>query len=286
MADYRDRIPEFQRDIVANPLDQSIWLILADWLKEHNDPRGEMVQVQYELRNEPSASHRSARQVANEKRMLELHHKRINGCLPRWDGIVGMPFVFIPPGVGCPKPFWMAACTVSRFHTFRIHPTYDPIREEDYNPLTNVSFRQAQMWCRLFSDDKAFSPNGERFRLPTELEWQYACRAGTTTSYWWGDHIVRGLVNCRHSSSGPQPDLENCLSSRRPNPFGLHHVHGNVWEWCEISKPRNRPHPSDGNIAMGGSYNVTPDDCKSNSFLLTEADRDVGFRMAFDVVGS
>ena len=74
-------------------------------------------------------------------------------------------------------------------------------------------------------------PEGTVFRLPSEAEWEYACRAGTTTAYSFGDEMEAmvdyGWTNC-YADGKTHP-----VGLKRPNAFGIHDLHGNVWEWCE-----------------------------------------------------
>ena len=74
---------------------------------------------------------------------------------------------------------------------------------------------------------------GNRYRLPSEAEWEYAARAGTTTGYWWGNAIGDNRANC--DGCGSQWDNESTapVGSFAANAWGLHDVHGNVWEWVE-----------------------------------------------------
>ena len=95
-------------------------------------------------------------------------------------------------------------------------------------PVINVSWEDAIAYTEWLS-----AQTGERYRLPSEAEWEYAARAGSTTKYSWGNEIGHNRANC--NACGSQWDNEKTapVGSFGPNAFGLHDMHGNLWEWVQ-----------------------------------------------------
>ncbi|MHC4974023.1 MAG: formylglycine-generating enzyme family protein [Planctomycetota bacterium] len=121
-------------------------------------------------------------------------------------------------------------------------PGFPGFRQGDDHPVLLISWRDAEAFCRWLSQKE-----GRSYRLPTEAEWEYAARGGTTTTYWTGNAPadLRGAANLADASlekavpaakwAEPWDDghaFTAPVGSLRPNPFGLHDMHGNVWEWC------------------------------------------------------
>jgi formylglycine-generating enzyme required for sulfatase activity len=150
-------------------------------------------------------------------------------------------------------------------------------------PVENVSWNDAQEFVRRLSQR-----TGQNYRLPSEAEWEYAARAGTTTAYFWGDAFDTGRANNNRSQTVR-------VGSYGANAFGLHDMHGNAWEWVQdLWRDNYAGAPSDGSAWMsggfqslrvlrGGSWSNAPPDLRS-------ADRDwnspgnrsgnIGFRIA------
>ncbi|MCW8884604.1 MAG: formylglycine-generating enzyme family protein [Motiliproteus sp.] len=94
------------------------------------------------------------------------------------------------------------------------------------HPVVCVNWFQANAYADWLS-----RITGQRYRLPTEAEWEYAARAGSLTRYWWGDRIGSGYANCLQPVCGEKYSATAPGMSMKPNGFGLHHMLGNVWEW-------------------------------------------------------
>ncbi len=106
-------------------------------------------------------------------------------------------------------------------------------------PMDTLSWDRAVAFCKkLNAIEKQAGrlPAGYAYRLPTEAEWEYACRAGTTSPYSFdGDYNDAGVIRkYTYAGSGGEYTfgVGDTVSSRKPNAWGLHDMHGNVWEWC------------------------------------------------------
>ncbi|MEM8610789.1 MAG: SUMF1/EgtB/PvdO family nonheme iron enzyme [Cyanobacteria bacterium P01_H01_bin.105] len=152
------------------------------------------------------------------------------------------------------------------------------------NPIEQVSWSDAIAFC-----EKASQNTGIAFRLPSEAEWEYACRAGTTTPYFFGDDLTSEQANfgCTEGALSP-------VGSYLPNSFGLYDMHGNVWEWCLDHRHQNyKGAPNDGSawisdndssyrIMRGGTWALNPNDCRSaRRFVsyLNDCGNSFGFRV-------
>lgn len=93
-------------------------------------------------------------------------------------------------------------------------------------PVINVSWHDANRYLRWLA-----RTTGKPYRLPSEAEWEYAARAGTTTGYWWGDALGRRRANCLVCGGRWGGRRTAPVGRFRPNPFGLYDVLGNAWEW-------------------------------------------------------
>ena len=156
----------------------------------------------------------------------------------------------------------------------------DPSRfKGDSRPVEQVTWYEAMEFCARLSDYR-----GLPYTLPSEAQWEYACRAGTTTPFYFGDTITTDLANYDGNytyGSGPKGTYREAtteVGSFPPNGFGLYDMHGNVWEWCLDHWHDNyggwfRTAPTDGSawltgdgsnprMLRGGSWLFVPELCR------------------------
>lgn len=93
-------------------------------------------------------------------------------------------------------------------------------------PARDISWDDAQQYVKWLA-----GLTGKPYRLPTEAEWEYAARGGTSTRYWWGEQMRKGAANCKDCGEPWQKDGPVPAGSFAANPYGLHDMNGSVWEW-------------------------------------------------------
>jgi formylglycine-generating enzyme required for sulfatase activity len=164
---------------------------------------------------------------------------------------------------------WMSSFPITQLQYYYVTGK-NPSTSKSFNyPVANVSFWDAIEFCEIYS-----AKNGRKYRLPTEAEWEYACRGKTTTSYYTGDSLNPELACFNH---GKHQNI-NVVGEYPPNQFNLYDMHGNVWEWCLDTWHRTyEGHPTDGSawlstdndlkprIIRGGSWSDPAERCRSAS---------------------
>jgi len=214
---------------------------------------------------------------------------------------IGVEMVFIPGGafqMGSPDNLEMDE-PLHEVHVDAFYMDKHEVTQEEYervmgqnpsrwkekdNPVEQIRWANAAGYCnarsRLEGLEPAYDPQtwecdfeADGYRLPTEAEWEYAARAGTTTKYWFGqgpsklkDHAWF-KENC---TRGPHP-----VAQKEPNPWGLYDMYGNVWEWCNdfyhedyyLQSPAKDPRGPDtgkDRVVRGGCWNSRPNECCSS----------------------
>jgi formylglycine-generating enzyme required for sulfatase activity len=155
----------------------------------------------------------------------------------------------------------------------------------DELPVERVNWYQATEFCkRLLRETK------REYRLPSEAEWEYACRAGTTTAFHFGGTITADLANYRATETyadeptGEYRQQTTPVEQFPPNAFGLYDMHGNVWEWCADTWNGDYYR-----ALRGGSWFNPPNNCRSaycNSYVRNDTFDHLGFRVVCGAGGT
>ena len=164
-------------------------------------------------------------------------------------------------------------------------------------PMYYVTWNEVQ----VFLEKLNLRDPGKDYRLPTEAEWEYACRARTTSRYYWGEDSGYGDIGYYAEYSSSRNDLRGTIEvgSKLPNSFGLHDMSGNVWEWCDNvwydfhqdshSEDSVREENSEKmkRILRGGSWSNNANLCRSANRHAIDPDMcsgNVGFRLVSDLI--
>jgi formylglycine-generating enzyme required for sulfatase activity len=163
---------------------------------------------------------------------------------------------------GCKAPEWLEMerqYNVERgSYGYRTSETGSYGYNRDDFPIAGVSWDDAHAYAAWLSE-----ASGARYRLPSEAEWEYACRAGSITPFWWGSSITPDQANydgtCTYKGGGKSGEYRNGTVPARhfeANPWGLYQVHGNVWEWCgDFWNDSYQGAPADGSAWTTGDGN-------------------------------
>ncbi len=159
------------------------------------------------------------------------------------------------------RGYWMARFETTQAEWKRVvgplpGPPTDELPEQDDLPVGNVNFAQAEDFCARLTEQAHASgslPGDWEFRLPTEAQWEYAARAGTTTATAFGDSLSREQANFRGepyntAEQGPRLGVAAPVGSYAPNDWNLYDVHGNTYEWTRDWYHRRLPGCTDPDL--------------------------------------
>jgi len=185
--------------------------------------------------------------------------------------------------------FWMGRYEVTQSEYLALTGNNPSYFTGDLNrPVEKVSWNDAVTYCTALTTREQNAGRllaGYAYRLPTEAEWEYACRAGSTTPFNYGNELRSGMANFdgRHeylvgdpyhsNTNGVHLDRTTAVGSYAPNAWGLYDMHGNVWEWCSdwygtnypggsVSDPRG-PISGTSRVDRGGGWYHYADGCRS-----------------------
>jgi uncharacterized protein (TIGR02996 family) len=289
----------FLQAIVEDPRDEAVYLILADWLQEHDDPRrAELLRLHRRLLATCCQPAAHPQRDAWQARLVELLAAGVRPCVPsrrvELGGGVDLLLAWLPPGtflMGSPakevqrnadetrhrvtltKGFYLGVHPVTQAQWRAVLGKSPSHFKGDDRPVERVTWNDCQMFCRWLS-----ARDGKPYRLPTEAEWEYACRAGTTTPFHFGPTISTEQVNYNghraygKGTKGSFRQETTPVGSFPPNAWGLYDLHGNVSEWCQDwygANPKSRiqdpqgPVRGEGRVLRGGDWYHDPHRCRA-----------------------
>ena len=206
------------------------------------------------------------------------------------------------------KPFYLGVYPVTQGEFQRVmgrNPSH--FTGNKRLPVEQVAWDVAIQFCQKLSESPEERQAGRTYRLPTEAEWEYACRAGSTTAYCFGDKQAQLADFAWYKKNAGR--RTHAVGEKKPNAWGLYDMHGNVWEWCQDwygqdyygESPENDPTgpaeaPERGSqpaeesrVHRGGCWDRAADRCRSasryGSYPISE-DSFQGFRVVAEVSGS
>jgi uncharacterized protein (TIGR02996 family) len=275
--------------ILDNPADEVAWSALADWLEERGDPRGELLRLTRGLL-QPGGGERPPR----EERVRTRLEEGVRPCWPALTNSIGMRLVHVPAGTFCmgsppreqdrhddegpphdvdiTRPFYLGMHPVTQEQFERVvgkNPSHFDALGANH-PVEQVTWEEAALFCRSLSGWSEERRLRRLYRLPTEAEWEYACRGGTSspTPFRYGASLSSTQANFDgrrpygSAASGPDRECTTPVGSYRPNPLGLYDMLGNVFEWCADwfhpryyadSSREDPPGPAAGFTAVAGT---------------------------------
>jgi formylglycine-generating enzyme required for sulfatase activity len=191
------------------------------------------------------------------------------------------------------KAFWIGVEEVTTDQYSNVLNRSPRSVQDGNHPEHHVSWHDAEEFCRKLSELESEKSAGRSYRLPTEAEWEFACRAGTQTTFFWGEDSSAAPEYAWYLSNSDR--LPKRVGSRKPNQRGLHDMSGSVWEWCsdwyselpseEQTDPQG-PSTGEQRVVRGGAFDSTLGYIRSASrapadpsFLTVNQGHDIGFRV-------
>lgn len=166
------------------------------------------------------------------------------------------------------QPFFMSKTEITQAQFKQVTGSNPSAIEDSTHPVGRISWNAADGFCRQLA-----LRIDRKVRLPTEAEWEYACRAGAQSSYAFGPSLSGSMANF-NSELAEFRNATTPVGTYKPNFFQLNDMHGNVWEWCKdfydplyykASPPCDPQGPADGNrnVLRGGAFDSQPEHCRS-----------------------
>ncbi|NBS26939.1 MAG: formylglycine-generating enzyme family protein, partial [Gammaproteobacteria bacterium] len=191
------------------------------------------------------------------------------------------------------KPFFIGVTEVTNAQWKAVMGRVPSNWKDNEQPVEQVSWVEAVTYCKNLSALPQERSAGRVYRLPTEAEWEYACRAGSATRYSFGDNEPQ--LGDFGWYAGNSRRLPHPVAKKNPNAWGLHDMHGNVWEWCSdwygdyprgaVTDPKGSKTGSD-RVHRGGGWKNLAESCRSaerHGPGPSARYNDVGFRLAMDI---
>jgi uncharacterized protein (TIGR02996 family) len=309
-----------------NPDDETTWLVLSDLLEERGqERRAEWIRLFRALRAMGDGE-RQAAEAEVQARLLA----GVRPVAPVRVNSIGMELALIPPGsfwLGSPqnedgryddegprrlvritRPFYLGVYPVTQAQyeaVMEVNPSAFRARGEQAaavagvdtsrHPVERVNWLEAMTFCRTLTRLPEEKKAGRIYRLPTEAQWEYACRGGAAlfSPFVFGNELTTEQANFRARPGAREALTTTPVGQYPPNGFGLYDVMGNVWEWCadwydteayQHNPPADPPGPATGDRrnVRGGTYHLEARRIRSadrSSFAPEHRDSDLGFRV-------
>jgi uncharacterized protein (TIGR02996 family) len=278
--------------VVDHPEDGALWPAIIDWLHKHDDPRrAELVLLHRRLLASCTEPNAHPERADWQVRVVALLAAGVRPVAPLQTILaqhgVDVTLVWIPPGtflMGSPAAesqrgddetqrqvtvngFWLGTHPVTQ-KQWQILMGRNPSKTRGVDlPVHAISWDDCQEFIAELK-----GPQRQRFRLPTEAEWEYACRAGTSSPFFSGETISTDQANYdgNHAygpgSNGVFRGAPTRIGHFPPNAWNLYDMHGNIWEWCAdqyTQDGQDQKGDKDARVLRGGSWNFVPWLCRS-----------------------